>query len=305
MNRMKTLFAALALALALPAAQAQDAGWSAESILAAARQAPDLQYPAEASTLSFFSGPKMALYKPEGNGPFPALVLQHQCGGLRSPGNWQNMAMLDWARTALARGYVVLMVDSLGPRSVDTVCRGPKNGVNFMRGTRDALQAGAHLRTLPFVDKERIGFAGYSWGAMNAVLGSSKHWGGALGDGFRFRATVAFYPGCFRLTPATAAPFAIVNPDIDRPLLVLMGGQDTETPSAECVGQLEPAKAAGAPVSWHVYEQATHCWDCKNLHNFSKVDVRGNRVVYRFDEALLKDSAERMFDFLEKNMPRP
>lgn len=300
---MKRLLATLLLALAGPALQAQDA-WTADRIQGAARLAPELQYPAEASSLSMFSGPRMALYKPEGNGPFPALVLQHQCGGLRST-SWQNLSMLEWAKTAVGRGYVVLMVDSLGPRSVDTVCMGPKNGVNFMRGARDALMAGAHLRSLPFVDKERIGLAGYSWGAMNTVMASSKLWGGTLGDGFRFRAAVAFYPGCFSLRPATSPPLEIVQPDIDRPLLVLMGGQDNETPADECMRKLEPVKAAGAPVEMHLYPQAFHCWDCRNLNNFSKVDARGNRVVYRYDEAVLKDSEQRMFEFLDKNMPRP
>lgn len=301
---MKRLLAAFALALALPALQAQEANWPPERILGSARLAPDLQYPADVSTFGLFSGPKMALYKPEGNGPFPALVLQHQCGGLRN-GNWQNMSVFEWAKTAVGRGYVVLVVDSLGPRSVDSVCMGPKGGVTFARGTRDALLAGRHLGTLPFVDKERIAMAGYSWGAMNALVASSALWGGTLGEGFRFRAAVAMYPGCFRLTPPTAPAYEILNKDVDRPLLVLMGGQDTETPAAECLGKLEPMKAAGAPVSWHLYEQATHCWDCKNLNNFSKVDSRGNRVVYHYDEAALKDSGQRMFEFLDKTMPRP
>ena len=298
---MNRLLATLALALCLPALHAQDT-WEPERIQTAARAVPDLQYPAEPSSLGFFSGPKMALYKPDGAGPFPALVLQHQCGGLVR-GRWQNMAILDWAKAALARGYVVLVVDSLGPRSVDTVCMGPKGGDNFARGTRDALLAGAELAKLPYVDKNRIAMAGYSWGAMNAVLAAGSNWASAAGGGFRFRATVAFYPGCFRLTRADQPPFEIVNRDVDRPLLVMMGGKDTETPASDCLGKLQPLQAAGAPVTWHLYEEATHCWDCRNLDGFSKVDSRGHNVVYHYDEAALKDSGQRMFEFLEKNMP--
>lgn len=301
---MKRLLALLAFLLAAPVLHAQDAPWSADRVRASAHLAPDLSYPTEPSRIGMFSSPQMALYKPDGDGPFPALVIQHQCGGLRG-GRWQNQAILDWAKTAVAHGYVALVVDSLGPRSVETVCGGPRNGVNFGRGTRDALLAGAHLRSLPFVDKERIALAGYSWGAMNAVLASGKRWGEALGEGFRFRAAVAFYPGCFTLRPANAPGYEIVNADIDRPLLVLMGGQDTETPAAECTGKLEPLKAAGAPVTLHLYPQATHCWDCRNLHNFSKVDSRGNNVTYRYDEAVHKDSEQRLFDFLAQQMPRP
>jgi hypothetical protein len=136
----------------------------------------------EPSYLGIFSGPKMALYKPEGAGPFPALVLLHQCGGLRSAtGSWQNMAVLDWAKEAVSRGYVTLVLDSLAPRSVDTVCMGAKNGVNFPRGVRDAYQGGEHLRKMPFVDSQRVVFAGFSWGAMVGLLSSSVAWGAASG----------------------------------------------------------------------------------------------------------------------------
>ncbi|MBI3634634.1 MAG: dienelactone hydrolase family protein, partial [Candidatus Rokubacteria bacterium] len=253
------------------------------------------------SAFSVFRGAEMALYKPEGPGPFPALVLHHQCGGLGSD-RWQNVSMLDWAKEAVARGYVVLLLDSLGPRGVKTVCMGPQGGVTFPRGAKDALQAAEHLRTFDFVDKTRVAVAGYSWGAMVAVLVSGKSSGSALAPGGRFAAAVAFYPGCFTITPPRGAPYEIASPDIDRPLLVLMGEKDTETPAALCVAKLEAARAKGAPVEWHVYPETTHCWDCRNLDGQSKVDVRGNHVVYRYDRGVTRDSARRMFEFLERTL---
>jgi dienelactone hydrolase len=227
-------------------------------------------------------------------------VLVHQCGGLgtRKP----NESMLTWAKEAVARGYVALLIDSLGSRGVDTVCYGPKGGVVFARGVRDALQAAEHLQKFDFVDKKRIALAGYSWGAMVGVLASSARWSGNALPGVRFAAAVAFYPGCFTLRPPTTAAYEIVQPDIDRPLLVLMGGQDTETPADECVAKLGVAKAAGAPVEWHVYPQATHCWDCKHLDGFSKTDVRGTSVTYRYSMDYTTDSLQRMFQFLDRTM---
>jgi dienelactone hydrolase len=137
---------------------------------------------------------------------------------------------------------------------------------------------------------------------MIGVLASSKHWGTALGAGDRFAALVAFYPGCFTIRPPNTAAFEIVNPDIDRPLLVLMGDKDNETPPDECVPKLTAARAGGAPVEWHVYAGLTHCWDCESLHGFSKVDFRGNRVTYAYDKDATQDSARRMFEFLERNL---
>jgi len=270
---------------------------AARHLHSAASQAPDLEFPAQPSDLSASSTPTMALYKPEGQGPFPALVLHHQCGGLGNA-RWQNMSMLSWAREAVSHGYVALLIDSLGPRHVDQVCMGARGGVNLPRGVKDVLQAAEHLRKLSFVDKKRVALAGYSWGAIVGVLASSKHWGRTLASGERFAAVVSFYPGCFSI-PTPGGAFDIVNTDIDRPLLVLMGDKDSETPPRECIPGLEAARSAGAPVKWHVYPSATHCWDCENLDGFSKVDFRGNRVVYHYDRDVTQDSARRMFDFLQ------
>jgi dienelactone hydrolase len=111
------------------------------------------------------------------------------------------VSMLNWAKEAVERGYVALLIDSLGPRSVDTVCMGPRGGVNFPRGVKDALQAADHLRKFDFVDKKRIALAGYSWGAMVGVLASGRLWGTTLSPGERFAAVVSFYPGCFTIRP--------------------------------------------------------------------------------------------------------
>jgi dienelactone hydrolase len=271
------------------------------SLLKQSSQARDLQFPTEPSSLSFFSTVSMAIYRPDGKGPFPGLVLFHQCGGLGS-GRRPNQSMLDWAKEAVSRGYVAFLIDSLGPRGVDTVCYGPKGGVNFARGVKDALQAAEHLRKFEFVDKTRVALAGYSWGAMVGVLASSKRWGTTLAPGERFNAVVSFYPGCFTIKPQSGKPYEIVESDIDRPLLVLMGESDTETPAAECIAKLEAVKGKGAAVEWHVYPQTTHCWDCRQLDGFSKTDVRGSQVTYRYDEKVTRDSTRRMFEFLEKNL---
>lgn len=242
---MKKTSLALGIALLALSSLARADFPDAETLKNTIGQTPNLEFPTEASGLGFFSTPRMALYKPEGPGPFPALVLHHQCGGLGNP-RWQNLSMLDWARQAVARGYVALMIDTLGPRGAETVCYGPQKNVTFATGVKDALQAAEHLRKFDFVDKRRIAHAGYSWGAMIGVLASSKLWGESLAPGERFAAAVAFYPGCFTIRPKTAPQFEIARPDIDRPLLVLLGADDNETPPEECISRLEPVKAKGA-----------------------------------------------------------
>lgn len=261
--------------------------------------AKDLEFPSAPVQLSEFSVPEMVLLKPDGPGPFPALVLHHQCGGLRR-GQWHNQSMRDWAVKAVNRGYVVLLIDSLSPRHVDWVCGGPRGGVNLGRGVRDALQGASHLRKFPFVDAARIAHVGYSWGAMVGLLANSKSFRYFMESSANFAAYVSFYPGCFTVKRPDGSPLDIVRSDLDSRHLVLMGDKDTETPADECAAKLAAAKAAGAPVEWEIYTDATHCWDCENLDGLSKVDMRGNRVNYRYAAALTRTSEARMFGFLEQ-----
>lgn len=275
---------------------------SAAEMRSAAGMAADLTFPAEAIGAADLGTPHMAVLKPDGDGPFPALVLFHQCGGLGQR-NRTNLSMADWAGKAVGRGYVVLLIDAMAPRDVDTVCFGPKNGLTFARGVRDAFQAAAFLRRQPYVDSKRVGLAGWSWGAMVGLFAARSSWAGGLAEDGPFRAVVSMYPGCFTLRPRNGSPpYDVLDTDVSTPLMVLMGGQDTETPATDCEPRLDAAKAAGAPVEWHLYPDATHCWDCRQMDGVSKVDVRGNRVTYRFDREVTADSAERMFGFLDRAM---
>src|SRR5918996_3870289 len=54
-----------------------------------------------------------ALFKPEGPGPFPAVVIMHDCSGL---GPRSSGAPGRWAEELLKRGYVVMIPDGFGPR---------------------------------------------------------------------------------------------------------------------------------------------------------------------------------------------
>ncbi|HVZ45510.1 MAG TPA: dienelactone hydrolase family protein [Ramlibacter sp.] len=271
-----------------------------EDLLASAGRADDLVFPASPSSFGLFAAPKLALYKPDGVGPFPALVLMHQCGGLRARNGWQNRSILDWAQRGVAKGYVVLVVDSLGPRNVWSVCERAEGFVNFPRGAKDAYQAARYLAGLSYVDASRIAIAGFSWGAMVTLLTTHEAWQRTFGDSVRFAAAVAFYPGCAG-SPTQTDMF--LGDDIATPLLVLMGAQDNETPPSACTERLESLKSGGLPVDWHVYPNVGHCWDCENLNNFSKT-VRGVQVVYRYDKATHEDSAGRLFDFLNTHMSK-
>jgi poly(3-hydroxybutyrate) depolymerase len=52
------------------------------------------------------------LRRPDGAGPFPAVVLLHGCGG-----NWRGMDTR-WGARFVRWGYVALSIDSYGPRGI-------------------------------------------------------------------------------------------------------------------------------------------------------------------------------------------
>ena len=260
-----------------------------ERILSSASQAPDLKFPDEAKELSASSPLAMAIYKPAAAGRFPALILVHTCGGLRPE-------IRNWTKQALSRGYVVFVIDSLGPRGLKTVCH-PPSPVSIWRGVKDSFQALDHLKRFEFVDPDRVGLMGFSWGAMVGLLASSKTVADVFSPSKRFAAVASFYPGCYFPASGTRGEIEFLRTDTDRPTLVLMGELDTETPPADCLPRLEALKDRGVPVSWHLYPKATHCWDYSSLNNLSKVDFLGHKVVYLYDEQVTNDSTQRAFDF--------
>lgn len=265
-----------------------------ERILSSASQAPDLTFPEHAEELTASSPLAMAIYKPAGAGRFPALILVHTCGGLRPETR-------NWTREALSRGYVVFVIDSLGPRGLKTVCH-PPSPVSIWRGVKDSFQALDHLKRFEFVDPDRVGLMGFSWGAMVGLLASSKTVADAFSPSKRFSAVASFYPGCYFPASGTRAEIEFLRTDTDRPVLALMGESDTETPPADCVSRLQALKDRGGPVSWHLYPKATHCWDCSSLDKLSTVDFLGRKVVYHYDEQIAHDSARRAFDFLATHL---
>src|SRR2546427_8870865 len=54
-----------------------------------------------------------SLLKPDGPGPFPAVVIMHDCSGL---GARSSGAPIRWARELLERGYVIVLPDGFTTR---------------------------------------------------------------------------------------------------------------------------------------------------------------------------------------------
>lgn len=115
----------------------------------------------------------VAIAKPEAPGPFPVVLQFHGCGGLVAPGGSRQPIMDEYAEALLAKGVAVVTVESYPHRGIGRtqaltkVCSG-----SMFRGAEragDVLAALDHVRRLPWVDRRRIGLAGWSHGGWSIM----------------------------------------------------------------------------------------------------------------------------------------
>lgn len=152
--------------------------------------------------------------RPNGEGPFPAVILFHSCLGL--PSNRQAIGgmLANW-------GYLALFVDDFTTRGLAQTCL-----VNFPQGLADGYGALAYVAGRPDVVASRIAAVGYSQGgdttlrlAVPRLAGGYERRGGPS-----YRAIVAYYPPCANLGRSQLA----------QPTLILVGSEDSVTPAAAC-----------------------------------------------------------------------
>ncbi len=117
--------------------------------------------------------PHMRIQKPVGEGPFPTVIQFHGCGGLVAPNGELQPILQEYGEAATGVGVAVVTVDSFAHRGIDratalkSVCSG-----RSLRGAEragDVLAALAYVRTLEFVDPERIVLAGWSHGGWSVM----------------------------------------------------------------------------------------------------------------------------------------
>jgi dienelactone hydrolase len=265
---------------------------------------PDLKFPDKPQPLA--SGRESMMFKPDGAGPFPALVIMPTCNGHLYTEN-----TFDWAKRAVEHGYAALVVDPLAPRGVDSNCVRPLP-VPASRVLTDAFDAADHLRQQSFVDPARIGLLGFSQGAMIG-LGAAGSIYSRLGEREPFGAIVSVYPVClFDSYPMQGmlAPVDIryVPERIVVPLFVEIGDQDTQggPPMNGCKTLLEERKYRDDPIELVLYH-ATHLWDHRELGTSGERTrgVYGQEILYQYNADVTEQSSKDAFAFLDAHMKRP
>lgn len=221
------------------------------------------------------------LLRPPGNGPFPAVVMVHGCGGVAAKSDRAR------AERYVSWGYAALSYDSFGPRGIDNTCTAI--GPTADRAL-DALGALAYLAQLPFIDPERIAVVGYSQGAEIALSAIDAD-NAASVSAHRFKAAVAYYsPGCPSEYQALTAP-----------MLLLMGGRDDWATVHDCRAELATRTETTPSVKLVIYPEAYHDFDAVGIKG-QPGTLGGHRLEY--NEAADHAAAAEMRAFLEDILGR-
>jgi dienelactone hydrolase len=230
-----------------------------------------------------------ALFKPEGAGPFPAIIYMSDCGGLGDPTDRaQQKAVIDHY---VGQGKAVLILDSFTPRGFEKGVCDRVDDVNlFHLRAEDAYAAQMALAAMPDIDGKRVFLQGYSHCASAAAwavnpLVAFKH------DGAAFAGVVAYYPYCWEYMTVSV------------PTLVLIGDKDDWTPffpsqsSTTTNSKLCEAKKSRPNFEVVIYPGATHAF---TMPMDQPVEVDGHHIAY--DERATKDAEARADAFIAAHM---
>lgn len=189
-----------------------------------------------------------AVFRPEGDGPFPAVVVLHGTGGFRK-------THIELAEHFAKNGFIGVAACWFGGHF-----RGGRNPVPARYGdgiecpdgpemkqpakdraalTEDLRALISAVQRLPGARADRIGLFGHSRGSVAALVAASA----GIGAG----AVVA------------AAGYLVRDVDAIRaPVLVLQGTADDQTAAGEAEQFEKRMRALGKPVEAHYYEGAPH-----------------------------------------------
>jgi dienelactone hydrolase len=217
--------------------------------------------------------------KPEGAGPFPAVILLRGCGGMETGGRLGAERITDW-------GYVALIVDSFATRGIKDSCTPPAPDRKA-----DAIGALLYLSKLPIVDPKRIAIVGYSEGGSIALEIASANPVGLyeMPDELKFKAAVAFYPWCSRAADQLTIP-----------ALVLIGELDDWASAKDCERLMERRMGRGAPMKLIVYPGA--------YQDFDAPAVGDGELFFghllKYEPRAAQQSTTEMHNFLEQQLLR-
>ncbi len=252
---------------------------------AAAAQTPageTLSFPSlTMSDSQFLQGDKAAasevtltgrLRLPEGDGPFPAVILLHGSDGPKSALAW------NWARVLGDYGVASFAIDSYTARGHEEIFSGQAR-VGEFNNVIDTFEALRLLAADPRIDAGRIAVMGFSRGGIPALYSAMTRFEDLYApEGLRLAAHLPFYPPCnFRLDRELE-----VGPE---PIRAFHGEADVWNPLPRCKDYVERLAAAGHDATISTYPGAHHAFDHPGSPSYNvKETAQTSRRCMRVEE---------------------
>jgi len=240
---------------------------------------------------------KGLIYRPAGNGPFPAVVAMHGCDGLPEPGSIISRRYADWGERLMGAGYVVLFPDSFAARGLGAQCSAGQRSLRSGRERVVDIEAARRfLQAQSYVAADRVSLIGWANGGV-ATLWTVRP-GAARRDGKPdFRSAVAFYPDC-RISAGLGWSARV-------PTLVLIGDNDDVSSPPACRQMVDGAHGRSALARIVVYPGAYHDFDHPDLPLQQRLNVALatgpiGRVHVGTDEAARADAAKRVAEWIAR-----
>jgi dienelactone hydrolase len=224
---------------------------------------------------------------PQGEGPYPAIVVLHGCGGLLSDANNQEMAshFQYWAEFGKENKVVMIFPNSFTPRGFSEFCgvAPPADAIcsPAYERPKDVADILNWIADQNYIDVHRLGIMGFSHGGSTTIAslvntgvimlnersvaneGITYEVPGPveMPSGLTFKAGVAYYPGAgfygyFKDEYLPYAPLLIQAASLDP--LYTSGGPDALVESALANGA---SIATKNNVEMIVHEGASHSFD--------------------------------------------
>jgi dienelactone hydrolase len=198
---------------------------------------------------------KALVFRPEGSGPFPAIIGLHDCGGLLNAAGSVAVKYRDWGQLLAKSGFIVVYPESYQSRGLSSQCTSRNRPVRPERErVADAIAARHWLEQQPDVRADHISLLGWANG------GSSVLWAvrpqRRRDEKHDFRSAVALYPACRRLD-STAWSTRV-------PTLILIGAADDVSSAQECERMVAGARGRSARILIIIYPGAFHEFDHPN-----------------------------------------
>jgi dienelactone hydrolase len=231
-----------------------------------------------------------ALFKPQGAGPFPAVVYMPPCGGPNFPVEFQQEKFV--LERMLSKGIATLIVDPLTPRgqnqgncdkllTVLTDVQNKNEGVLqiLTQGGDDAVAALKVVKAMPDIDPNKVFLMGFSAGATASLYAADPKAPGAHDT--KIAGIVAYYPLCYD------------NVEASVPTLILIGEKDDWT------GPVAACQALNGKNNFEVvvYPGATHAFSMRFDKPF---EFAGHHLAY--DETSTKEAEERAEAFIDAHL---